>query len=53
MDIKRTIKNIKKHSLDGCSYAPELDFLDCCLEHDYDYGKKEISRRKADKKLRE
>ncbi len=43
-------------SNDGCSNAPDLNFGECCKEHDYYYRNEEfvtgVSRAEADKRLR-
>lgn len=38
---------------DGCSSVPDFNFRLCCMEHDYYYHTKEISRKEADRRLRE
>lgn len=38
---------------DGCSAVPDFNFRLCCMEHDYYYHTQEISRKEADKRLRE
>jgi len=50
--VKNIINDVKQFSQDGCSYAPEFDFLDCCLMHDHAYKSGNVSRRIADKELR-
>ena len=38
---------------DGCTSVPDFNFKECCVEHDYLYFTKEVSRAEADKRLRE
>jgi hypothetical protein len=42
---------------DGCTSSPDLNFRECCEEHDFYYQKHEkdtgVSRREADKRLRQ
>ncbi len=42
---------------DGCSSAPDFNFKECCVEHDYYYRNPEedtgVSRGEADKRLRQ
>lgn len=38
---------------DGCTGAPGLNFTSCCFEHDYYYTTHAVSRREADKRLRQ
>jgi len=38
---------------DYCTASPDFNFSDCCKKHDEDYEKMEVSRWKADKKLRQ
>jgi hypothetical protein len=41
-------------STDGCTAVPDFDFgADCCAQHDYHYHAQDISRKEADKKLRQ
>ena len=43
-------------SNDGCSNAPDFNFKECCVEHDFYYRNDEgvtgVSRSEADKRLR-
>lgn len=52
-NIRKAIDEVKEFSTDGCSKAPEFDFLDCCLEHDFRYKYAYGTRKRADKYLRE
>ena len=52
-EAKNHIKAMAKISKDGCSYAPEFTFAECCWAHDYHYKFHDISRNLADKKLRD
>lgn len=38
---------------DGCTAVPDLDIGSCCIEHDYYYMTKEVTRAEADKKFRQ
>ena len=51
--MKKHIKQAVEFLSDGCTYSPDLDFYDCCEEHDWHYHTGDISRKAADKKLRE
>lgn len=46
------LKHVVKTS-DGCTASPDLNFKECCLEHDFYYATKSVSRAEADKRLRE
>lgn len=35
---KAAWKAVVKYSTDGCSFAPDFNFRDCCVQHDYDYA---------------
>lgn len=52
----KTAKKVIRFTTDGCSFAPNFNFRDCCEEHDQDYAKahrtNEKKRAKADRKLR-
>jgi hypothetical protein len=48
----RLAKLIEKYGTDGCTASPDLNFRDCCEEHDYYYRSGEVSRAEADKRLR-
>ncbi len=37
---------------DGCTMAPDLEFSECCVEHDLNYCTIENTREQADHKLR-
>jgi hypothetical protein len=37
---------------DGCTFAPDMVFYDCCVEHDIDYSTGTVNRAEADRKLR-
>lgn len=43
----------KDFKSDGCTLAPNFNFKQCCIEHDYLRRYKIISKSKADKNLRE
>jgi hypothetical protein len=38
---------------DGCTSSPDLNFRNCCEEHDYHYRTGDIPRIEADKILRQ
>ena len=46
------LKEKVKHEFDGCTSAPDFNFVSCCDEHDYYYITKSIPRAEADKRLR-
>lgn len=35
---KRAWDVVVKYTTDGCSFAPDFNFRDCCVQHDYDYA---------------
>ena len=35
---KKTWDAVVKYTTDGCSFAPDFNFRDCCVQHDYDYA---------------
>lgn len=39
---------------DGCTMSPDLNFIECCIEHDLNYrgDGDSVSRSEADKRLR-
>ncbi len=45
-----------RYTTDGCSFALNLNFRECCVQHDYDYAEhhreSEKKRSELDKKLR-
>lgn len=41
------------HQSDGCTNAPDLNFRECCVHHDYYYATKTLTRKEADKELRQ
>lgn len=43
----------KGFKFDGCTSSPDLNFIDCCNRHDYDYQNMSMSRARADKRLRQ
>jgi len=51
--MKKYIKQAIDFISDGCTYSPDFDFYHCCEEHDWYYHTGDISRKIADKKLRE
>lgn len=42
----------KGYKFDGCTDSPNLNFVDCCNEHDYNYQDMSMSRKEADDELR-
>lgn len=46
------VKNIKRLTCNGCSFAPDFDFRICCHEHDKIYTFQSEPRRVGDRRLR-
>ncbi len=46
------IAYLKDFVTDGCSMAPDLEFSECCTEHDLDYSTTDRTREEADRNLR-
>ena len=44
---------LKDFVTDGCSMSPDLEFSECCVEHDINYSTTELSRAESDTKLRQ
>lgn len=51
--IPGAVREVIDWSTDGCSAAPDLNFTECCEDHDFAYRNGLIPRRYADKHLRE
>lgn len=53
--LKVVWEGIKRgFTYDGCTAVPDFDFgADCCAEHDMYYQSQEITRKEADKRLRQ
>lgn len=51
--MKKTLRDIKEFSTDGCTSSPDFDFRDCCIRHDFDYWGGRVTRKTADKRLKE
>lgn len=47
---------VVKYTTDGCSMAPDFNFRECCVEHDYEYAEhhreSEENRKEIDKELK-
>ncbi len=43
---------LKGYTFDGCTNAPDLNAVECCNRHDYDYQNMGVSRAEADNRLR-
>jgi hypothetical protein len=46
------LTQIEFEGTDGCTAAPEFDFVSCCYMHDKDYEEQRISRKEADLRFR-
>jgi hypothetical protein len=51
--MKRIFRDIKEFSTDGCTMSPDFDFRDCCVRHDLDYWRGDVTRAEADRRLRQ
>lgn len=51
--IRRIFRDIKEFTSDGCTMSPDFDFRDCCVRHDLDYWRGDMTRAQADARLRE
>lgn len=54
---RKKFEGFKQTISDGCTMSPDLNFRECCEEHDFYYTKREkdtgVNRKEADKKLRQ
>jgi hypothetical protein len=52
-NFHQKIKAIKDFVSDGCTMSPDLSFSFCCVLHDIYYSYGFVTRRQADKELRQ
>ena len=55
MNLLKKIKRFNQKVCYGCSYTPDFNFSDCCIEHDkaYEKGGRKWDRYIADLQLQE
>jgi len=55
MRFSEKLKRFNQKICYGCSYVPDFDFSDCCIEHDklYEIGGTDEDRLLADRQLKE